>query len=124
MKIFLVILILLCLIGGGGTFAYTQGVGFPSQQDQISALFSDPSNGEVYASALDDTTKSRISDMIMPGSTISVDGTVNNLSTADVYVTATTPEGGEVPYQVSLSRDGLGWKVVNVSLAFASQTAQ
>ena len=124
LKVFFVILVLLCLIGGGGTFAYVQGVGFPSQQDQISTLFSDPSNNEVYASNLDDTSKARFSDMITSGSTISVDGTVNNLSSADVYVTATTPQGGEIPYQVSLVRDGIGWKVSNVSLAFASQVAQ
>ena len=87
-------------------------------------MFSDPSNNEVYASNLDDTSKARFSDMITSGSTISVDGTVNNLSSADVYVTATTPQGGEIPYQVSLVRDGIGWKVSNVSLAFASQVAQ
>ena len=115
---------MLVIIGGAGTFAYVQGIGFPSQQDQVSALFNDPSNADVYAASLDDTAKDRISDMIVPSSTVVVNGTTNNLSTADVYITATTPQGGEVPYQVSLVRDGVGWKISNVALAFASQSAQ
>lgn len=124
LKIFLVILILLALVGGAGTYAYVQGIGFPSQQDQITALFNDPSNSEVYASDLDDNAKSRIADMVATSSTITVNGTTNSFSTADAYVTATTQQGGEIPYQISLVRDGLGWKIANVSLSFASQTAQ
>ena len=124
LKIFLVILFLFVIIGGAGTFAYIQGIGFPSQQDQVSALFNDPSNADVYAASLDDTAKDRIGDMIVPSSTVVVNGTINNLSTADVYITATTPQGGEVPYQVSLVRDGVGWKISNVALAFASQSVQ
>lgn len=124
LKIFLVILFLLVIIGGAGTFAYVQGIGFPSQQDQVSALFNDPSNADVYAASLDDTAKDRIGDMIVPSSAVVVNGTINNLSTADVYITATTPQGGEVPYQVSLVRDGVGWKISNVALAFASQSVQ
>ena len=124
LKIFLVILILLALVGGAGTYAYVQGIGFPSQQDQITALFNDPSNSEVYASDLDDNAKSRIADMVATSSTITVNGTTNSFSTADAYVTATTQQGGEIPYQISLVRDGLGWKISNVSLSFASQTAQ
>ena len=42
-----------------------------------------------------------------------------NSSTA--YVTATTPEGGEMTYEVQLLRDMLGWKVSSVSLYFPSQ---
>lgn len=124
LKIFLVILILLVLVGGAGTYAYLQGIGFPSQQDQITAMFNDPSNGEVYASSLDDNAKSQIADMIPASSTVTINGTTNNISTADAYVTATTQQGGEIPYHVSLVRDGIGWKVSNVALSFASQTAQ
>ena len=42
-----------------------------------------------------------------------------NSSTA--YVTATTPEGGEATYEVSMVRDMIGWKISGVSLYFASQ---
>lgn len=122
LKVFFVILVLIIILAGGGTFAYTQGLGMPSQQDQVTALFSDPSGSDVFAASVDDDKKSRVADMIASGSTIQIDGQTNNLTSAEVYVTATTPQGGEIPYQVSLVRDGIGWKVANVSLAFASQS--
>lgn len=124
LKIFLVILLLLVVIAGGGTFAYLQGLGIPSQQDQINALFNDPTNDALYASGIDETTKVRCEDSITASSTAVINGTTNNLSTSNVYVTATTPQGGEIPYEITLIRDGIGWKVSNVSLAFASQSSE
>jgi len=97
-------------------------MGYPSQQDEITQLFNDPQNADVYASNLDDASKQRIQDMIAASSSIEVNGINNNMSSAEVYVTATTPQGGAIPYQVSLVRDGIGWKVSQVSLAFASQS--
>ncbi len=121
LKVFLIILILIVILAGGGTFAYTQGLGVPSQQDQVTALFNDPSSNDVYSASVDDTKKSRIADSIVSGSSVEIVGQTNNLSNAEVYVKATTPQGGEVPYQVSLVRDGLGWKVSAVALSFTSQ---
>lgn len=37
LKAFLIILILIIIVAGGGAFAYTQGYGMPSQQDQVNA---------------------------------------------------------------------------------------
>lgn len=122
LKVFFVILVLIIIVAGGGAFAYTQGIGMPSQQDQVTALFSDPENSDVFASSVDDDKKSRVADMIPAGATVQIDGQTNSLTSAEVYVTATTAEGGEIPYQISLVRDGIGWKVSNVSLAFASQS--
>lgn len=120
LKIFLIILILIVIVVGGGAFAYTQGYGIPSQQDQVTALFNDPSS-DVYAASVDDTKKSRIADSVVSGSSVEFVGQTNSLGSAEVYVKATTPQGGEVPYQVSLVRDGLGWKVSAVALSFTSQ---
>lgn len=122
LKVFFIILIVLVLLGVGATFAYINGMGYPSQQDEITQLFNDPQNADVYASNLDDASKQRIQDMIAASSSIEVNGINNNMSSAEVYVTATTPQGGAIPYQVSLVRDGIGWKVSQVSLAFASQS--
>lgn len=122
LKIFLVVLILVII--AAGAFAYTQGYGYPSAQDQVSSLFSDPENADVYVNGIDDATKARIADTVVAGSTITVNGQTSDLSTAEVYVTATTSQGGEIPYQVSLSRDGIGWKVSNVTFSYASQSQQ
>ena len=119
---FLIILILIIIVAGGGAFAYTQGYGMPSQQDQVNALFSNPSNADVYASSVDESKKARIADTVAQSNEVTINGTTNNLSTAEVYATVTTSQGGDIPYQVSLVRDGLGWKVSNVALSFASQS--
>lgn len=124
LKIFLVVLILVIIATGAGAFAYTQGYGYPSAQDQVSSLFSDPENADVYVNGIDDATKACIADTVVAGSTITVNGQTSDLSTAEVYVTATTSQGGEIPYQVSLSRDGIGWKVSNVTFSYASQSQQ
>lgn len=124
LKIFLVVLILVIIAAGAGAFAYTQGYGYPSAQDQVSSLFSDPENADVYVNGIDDVTKARIADTVVAGSAITVNGQTSDLSTAEVYVTATTSQGGEIPYQVSLSRDGIGWKVSNVTFSYASQSQQ
>lgn len=124
LKIFLVVLILVIIAAGAGALAYTQGYGYPSAQDQVSSLFSDPENADVYVNGIDDATKARIADTVVAGSAITVNGQTSDLSTAEVYVTATTSQGGEIPYQVSLSRDGIGWKVSNVTFSYASQSQQ
>ena len=70
----------------------------------------------------DESKKARIADTVTQGGQVTINGTTNNLGTAEVYATATTSQGGEVPYQISMVRDGLGWKVSSVSLSFTSQS--
>ena len=92
---------LIIIVAGGGAFAYTQGYGMPSQQDQVNALFADPQNADVYAASVDESKKARIADTVTQGGQVTINGTTNNLGTAEVYATATTSQGGEVPYQIS-----------------------
>ncbi len=123
LKIFLFVLILLVILGGAVSFALVQGFGIPSQQDQVTSLFDDPSNDDLYDASLDDTSKDRFQDMIPSTSDVAIEGSSTTMSTSEVYVTATTEEGGEVPYLITLSRDGIGWKITNVSLYFTSQSS-
>ncbi len=121
LKIALVFIILLILLLGASLFAYTQGYGYPSKTSVVSQMFADPENADVFASSLDDTKKARIADMLVADSNIDINGETSDLNSAHLYVTATAKGGGEVPYDVSLVRDGIGWKVSNVSLYFTSQ---
>jgi Tfp pilus assembly protein PilF len=116
-----IIILIIVLLGAGAAFVLTQGVGVPSKQDVIVELFDDPTNEEVYSSDVDDTRRSRIIDMITPGSSVTVLGENNDFTTAKVYVDVTTPEGGVVPYEISMVRDGLGWKITSATLYFTSQ---
>ena len=121
LKVLLVIVILVLLILAGGLFLYTQGYGWPMQETVAQQLFEDPSSESVYASTLTEEDIADISAIIPEGASVTVDGVNKSMSTSTAYVTATTAEGGEVEYAVSLVRDMLGWKVSNVELYFASQ---
>ena len=121
LKIALVFILLLIVILGAGLFGYTQGYGYPSKNDVVSQLFADPDNADVFASSVDDTKKSRITDMLVTDSSVEVKGEANDLNSAHMYVTATAEGGGEVPYDITLVRDGIGWKISNVTLYFTSQ---
>ena len=114
-------IIIVAALVGGAAYVVTQGFGIPTKQDVITELFADPTNGDVLSGDLDDTKRARIADCIEAGSSVAVMGEVNDLTTAKVYVDATTPEGGTVPYEISLVRDGVGWKITGATLYFTSQ---
>ena len=121
LKILLTIIILILLLLGAGLFLYTQGYGFPTQETVVQQLFDDPTSQSVYVNGMPASEIEDINDIIEKGSTIKVDGVNKTMSSSTAYVTATTPEGGEVTYEVSMVRDMIGWKVSGVDLYFASQ---
>lgn len=121
LKIFLVIIVLILALLGAGLFLYTQGYGWPMQENVVEQLFQDPSNKANYAASLTEEDVVDMANIIPAGSTAKVDGVNKDMSTSTAYVTATTPQGGEVQYEVSLVRDMIGWKVSNVELYFTSQ---
>ena len=116
-----IVIIIVAALVGGAAYVVTQGFGIPTKQDVITELFADPTNGDVLSGDLDDTKRARIADCIEAGSSVAVVGEVNDLTTAKVYVDATTPEGGTVPYEISLVRNGVGWKITGATLYFTSQ---
>ena len=121
LKILLVIILLILILLGGGLFLYTQGYGWPTQEAVVTQLFNDPSSADVYVSDTSQEDIEKVSSLIAEGSTAKVDGVNKTINSSTAYVTATTPEGGEMTYEVQLLRDMLGWKVSSVSLYFPSQ---
>jgi hypothetical protein len=121
LKILLVIIILLFALAGAGLFLYTQGYGFPTQETVAQNLFANPSDKSLYVNGMTDADIKDVTDIIEEGSTVTVDGVDRSMSASKVYVTAKTPEGGDVTYAVSMVRDMIGWKVSDVELYFASQ---
>lgn len=121
LKAVIVIIVLVLLVVGAGLFLYTQGFGVPSQEAVIEQLFDDPSSESIYANGIDEDDIDEMSALIPDGSTAEIDGMNKTMSSTTAYVTGTTPQGGEVTYEVSLVRDLIGWKVSNVDLYFASQ---
>lgn len=122
LKILVAFFVLLLLAAGAGVFLYTQGYGYPTQESVVKGLFADTENASSYfvssmsSDKVDDAMRGVVSD-----SDVAIDGMDKSMSNSTVYVTASTPEGGEVSYTVSMVRDMLGWKVSGVQMKFASQ---
>lgn len=121
LKVIITLVLLLLVLVGGALFCYTQGYGYPMKEQVVGELFADPQNADVYAANMDDAKKQRLQDMLVSDVDPELLGEANEMSTAHVYVQAQSPEGGEIPYDITLVRDGIGWKVDNVTLYFASQ---
>lgn len=121
LKVLLVIIVLVLIALGAGLFLYTQGYGYPTQEATIEQLFNDPSSSAVYANGVSEDDIADMAVLIPEGSKIAIDGMNKSMSTTTAYVTATTPKGGDILYEVSLVRDMIGWKVSNIDLYFTSQ---
>ena len=121
LKIFLVIVLLLLVAAAAGLVLYMQGFGYPTQEATVEQLFDNPASESNYANGITSDDITEMSKLIADGSTITIDGVDKSMSSSTAYVTATTPQGGDITYEVSLVRDMIGWKVSNLELYFASQ---
>lgn len=126
LKVFLVIFILLVLAAGGLGFAYTQGLGIPSQQDAVTGLFQAVSDGSDpsahLSSKLDDSTKSIIAASIPKDAEPTIEGLDKSMTTSTATVKAKLSSGGELTYTVTFEREGIGWAVSGVSTDFSGTT--
>ena len=122
LKVFIVILVLLLIAAGGLGFAYTRGLGFPSQQETLNKLFQAVTDGNVsseyFADGLDDAQKSIIAASIPKDATPTIEGMDAGMSASTATVKVTLSKGGEMTYTVDFVRDGLGWVVSNIATDF------
>ena len=100
-------------------FLYTQGWGYPSQNQVVEQLFSNPQ--EAFSSEVTDENAASMTELLALVGNPVVDGMDKSMSNSTAYVTAKTAEGGDVQYKVSLVRDLIGWKVSSVEIYFPSQ---
>ena len=121
LKIFLVIVLLLLAAAAAGLLLYMQGYGYPTQETVVEELFANPTAESNYANGITSQDIEEMSKLVADGSSITIDGVDKSMSSSTAYVTATTPQGGDITYEVSLVRDMIGWKVSNLDLYFASQ---
>lgn len=123
LKIVVTLIIVLLLAAAAAVFAYTQGYGYPTQGAVVQQLFSDKdaAAGSLFSGDLDQSTVATMLDPVVSDGNVQVNGVERSMNQSIAYVTAHTAEGGEVQYRVTLARDGIGWKIANVELYFASQ---
>ncbi|MBQ9000724.1 MAG: tetratricopeptide repeat protein [Eggerthellaceae bacterium] len=123
LKILLAVILVVIIALGAGLFLYMQGYGFPTQEAVITQLFNDPKATSSYANGITEDDIKDMSALIPAGSTVTINGMNKSMSSTTAYATGTTPQGGNITYEISLVRDMIGWKISNVDLYFAS-TAQ
>lgn len=127
LKVFIALLVVLLIAGGGAAFAYTRGFGFPSQQDVLTGLFQAATDGsdasEYLASGLDESQKSIITASIPLDATPTIEGMDAGMSEATATVKVVLKNGGDMTYEVGFVREGLGWAVSSVSTDFNTETS-
>ena len=122
LKILVVLVVIVVLAFAGAVFAYSQGYGYPTQEDVSKQLFSDPASAEsLIAEGVSEESKTSMLNIVVKDADAQIDGVNRSMSDSTVYVTANTPEGGDVTYQISMVRDVLGWKISDIELYFPSQ---
>lgn len=122
LKVIVGIFVVILLLFGGAAFLYTQGFGFPQQEQVAQQLFADPQGSTgVFARDISEATAQNLVSAVPQDANATIDGVNKSMTESTVFVTAHTPEGGTQPYKVTMVRDVIGWKVANVEMYFASQ---
>lgn len=123
LKIFVTIAIIILLLLGAAVLAYWQGFGFPTQESLAKQLFANKSQASsLFVSDLSQDKVQSITDPVVEDADATVEGIDRSMNTSVVYVLAHTSEGGDIHYKVTMSRDGIGWKISNVEVFFPSQS--
>jgi Tfp pilus assembly protein PilF len=126
LKVFLAIVVVLVLALGTCIFAYTQGVGIPSQETVVTDFFNAYSAGEpvegywVKSADENEKTLERLLDGVAKSSNISIVGIDSKMRESRMLVNVTLPEGDTIHYHVDLVRDFISWKISGIEMTFAS----
>ena len=128
LKVFLFFLIIVLLALAAAGYAYFRGYGWPTQQMVVEGLFAASSNGESISDYLADSvstaTRDQIAEQLPEGATARITGIDQDMTRSKAFVVATLSGGGEQSYTITLSRDGIGWKVTSVESEYLSQDGQ
>ena len=123
LKIFVVLIDLILVALAVGVFLFTQGWGFPTQESVALQVFADRESAitSVFTSDLSEEDIQLMLDSVVEDADATVMGENRSMSESTVYVSASTSEGADVTYEISMVRDGIGWKISSIELYFASK---
>ena len=132
LKVFLVLLLLIVLAAGGLGFAYTRGLGFPSQESVVTDLFQAAGDGDTakaescLASSLSEDAKAMIISSIPQGATVSIEGMDQSMTETTAKVKASLSKGGEQEYTVKFVRSDnhIGWAVSSLDIDLSAADNQ
>lgn len=125
LKILVAIIVVIVVLLGAAIFGYTQGLGYPTQDQVVEKLFQDPeaaaTSGDVFIDTLSEESIKSMCAPVISGGDIQIDGVNKSMTDSVVYATAKTEQGGSVTYRINMVRDLIGWKVSSIELFFPSQ---
>lgn len=132
LKIFLVLLLLIVIAAGGLGYAYTRGMGYPSQESVITDLFQAAGDGDTakaescLASSLSEDAKAMIISSIPQDATVSIEGMDQSMTETTAKVKASLSKGGEQEYTVKFVRSDnhIGWAVSSFDIDFSAADNQ
>ena len=118
LKIAIAFMALIIAALGVGIWFYSQGWGYPSQSDVVTALFKDPEAAKetLFAEGINDATATQLASRVIQDKSVTIDGMNKTMSTSEVYTSTTLLEGGKVSYKITLIRDMLTWKVADIEV--------
>ena len=123
LKILVFFIALILALLATGVFLFTQGWGFPTQESVALQVFTDRESAitSAFTSDLSEEDIQLMLDSVVEDASATVMGENRSMSESTVYVSASTSEGADVTYEVSMVRSGIGWKISSIELYFASQ---
>lgn len=124
-RVFAVILVILLILAAGAGYAYYRGYGWPTQDKVVQDLLQGGSEGDVdglFADSVGQDQRTQLKDLLpSASSSVNIDSEERSMASTTVVATVTLPAGGTQQYRISLSRDGIGWKVSGLEAVYASQ---
>ena len=118
LKIVVVIVALLLVAVGGLFFAYVQGMGIPSQEATIDAVFEAANKGTDSSSSwvrgVSPDARLQAMAELQDGDSFEIVAMDRSATESVALVDVKLPQGAVLTYRVSLVREGLGWKVSNI----------
>lgn len=126
LRVFLIVLVVVLVLAGGAVGAYFAGLGIPTREAAVSALFEAAAAGQsgedVWSSQVSAAARAQAMESIEGGSSATVIGMDAAVQDCVVIAQTSLPQGAKLTYRVSLIREGIGWKVCNVERVIASET--
>lgn len=126
LKALIVVLAVVVVVAAAGVAAYLRGMGVPSQEEAVDAVFQAVEDGTdaagSWASSVTAAARAQAMAGIAAGDSFEITGMDRGVAESVAVVEVDLPEGGALYYRVSLLREGIGWKVSNVEPVRSSET--
>lgn len=124
LKIAITFVIICILLAAAAAAAYFIGYGYPLQETVTENFFAAVQNGEdtsqYWADDVDQSAQKAQVTSLENLSSYKVEAVQRSMSQTAVFVKGTLSEGGQIDYEVVLTRKGLSWAVEYVQLYFPS----